>query len=209
MISIFLSLLAIFLLLVTSQYLWNNKILKGEAGRKFVHIAVGTFVATWPFYMSFSAIQVISLAFLVVVLLARKFKIFSAVHTVNRNSWGDVLFAIGIGMTAVLATSDWIFAVAILNLSLADGLAGIIGKNYGKSSGYKVFGYSKSVAGTVSFWLASLAILLVANHFGDLNIGITTIILLPILTAIVENIGILGADNIAVPLLVVLSLRLI
>lgn len=205
--AILLSLLAIFIVLVVSEYLWNNKILKDEAGRKFVHITVGTFVASWPFYMSFQTIQIISLAFLVVVLLARYLKLFSAVHTIDRDSWGDVLFAVGIGLTATLTKSEWIFAAAILNLSLADGLAALIGKNFGKKSNYKIFGYNKSVLGTLTFWLASLAILIMANHFGALGIGLMTFIWLPMLSAIAENIGTYGLDNVLVPVLVVLALK--
>ncbi|MGZ6005188.1 MAG: hypothetical protein ACXWLH_03470 [Candidatus Saccharimonadales bacterium] len=209
MIAVCLSILAIFLVLVLSEYLWNSKKLRGELGRKFVHISVGCFVASWPFYMSFRSIQMISLAFFVVVLLARKLKVFAAIHTVDRKSWGDVLFAVGIGLAAVFTKSDWIFLAAILNLSLADGLAGLIGKRYGKNSNYKVFGYTKSVVGTLTFWLVSLAILLFVKQLGDINIGLMTLVWLPVLTAIAENIGIYGLDNVLVPLLITMALRFV
>src|SRR4051794_31644966 len=108
MLYVFLSLMAVFLILVASELLWNSKKLKGELARKFVHITVGTFVAFWPFYMSFRTIQIISVAFLAVVLITKKLKIFKAVHTVNRKTWGDMLFAVGIGLAAFLTKNDWI-----------------------------------------------------------------------------------------------------
>jgi len=199
----------IFIILVTSEVLWNTKKLKGELGRKFVHITVGTFIAFWPFYMSFHTIQIISVALFVVVLGSRYLKIFQAVHTVSRKTWGDIMFAVGVGLAAIFTKSDWIFVAAVLHLSLADGLAAIVGKRYGKGSGYKVLGYTKSVVGTATFWLTSLLILVFVRQAGGITIAVSTFVWLPIACAAVENAGIYGLDNILVPLLVTLALRLV
>jgi len=208
MIPVFLSLALVLLILIISEVLWNAKVLKGEFGRKFVHIIVGSFVAFWPFYMSFRTIQLISIAFLVVVLASRRLKIFKAIRTVDRESWGDILFAVGVGLTATIAPNDWVFMVAILNLSLADGIAAIVGKRLGKNNRYKVFGYEKSIAGTMAFWLVSLAILLVALNFGSNQaVSLAVVMWLPLAAAALENVAILGFDNIFVPLLVVLILN--
>jgi phytol kinase len=206
MITVLLSLVAIFLILVLSEVLWNDKKLKGELARKFVHISVGTFVAFWPFYMSFHTIQLISVAFLLVTLASRYLKVFSAVHTVDRKTWGDVLFAVGIGATAIFTKSDWIFMAAILNMSLADGLAGIIGKRFGKSNNYKILGHAKSIAGSLTFLIVSLLVLIAANNFGHLNIDLGTIFGLAIAAMVVENFGIYGLDNVFVPILITLVL---
>jgi phytol kinase len=206
MIAVFLSLVAIFLILVISEVLWNHKKLNGELGRKFVHITVGSFVAFWPFYMSFRTIQLISIAFLIVVLAARYLKIFHAVHVANRKTWGDLTFAIGIGLTATIAQVGWFFTIAILSMSLADGLAGIIGSRYGKSNSYLVLGYKKSVIGSLTFWLVTLLIFVVTQKVGGITMPVGTVIILPLAATAIENLGILGLDNILVPVMITLAL---
>jgi len=207
MITVLLSLFLIFIVLVLSEILWNAKILRGELGRKFVHITVGSFVAFWPFFMSFHYIELISIAFLIVVLAVRRLKIFQAIHTVNRESWGDILFAIGIGLTALATSSNWIFTIAILHLSLADGLAAVVGSHFGKNSEYKILGHKKSIVGTLTFCLVSLIILLIALNQGSTQaLSLPLLIWLPVAAAALENVAVLGFDNIFVPLLLVVAL---
>ena len=208
MVAVILSLLAIFVVLVVADWLSRQKILKGEIGRKFIHISVGTFIAFWPFYMSFTAIQIISLALLAVVLTSKHFNIFPTVHGVNRKSWGEALFAIGIGLTALLTTSPWIFAAAILHLSLADGLAAIVGTSFGKKHEYKVLGFTKSYIGTATFFLMSVLVLIFVLTQGADDQLLTPLIILglPIAATATENIGVYGLDNIFIPVLVVVTL---
>lgn len=209
MIAVILSLVAVFLILVLSEILWNQKKLTGEFGRKFIHITVGTFVAFWPFYMSFRTIQLVSIAFLAVVLAARYLKVFSAVHVSNRKTWGDFMFAIGIGLAATLTTSEWIFMAAILSMSLADGLAAVLGKRYGKKNQYKVLGHTKSVIGTLIFIELSVLIIgltILLGPFVTVNPWLL-LIFLPLASAAVENFGMFGLDNVFVPLLVTLVLE--
>lgn len=208
MIATIFSLLVVFGLVVFGEYLWRTHKLKGEIGRKFIHITVGSFVAFWPIYMSFRSVQLISMAFLLVVLASKYFNVFKAIHTIDRKTWGDVMFAVGIGLTALLTKSTWVFAAAILHLSLADGLAAVIGKRYGRTNGYKVFGYTKSIAGTTTFWLVSVIILVTVFTFGAAGQWATVplIIWLPIVAGAIENMGIYGLDNIFVPLLIVIAL---
>ncbi len=205
MVAFLLATVPTFLILVLAERLWRQKKLVGEFGRKFIHITVGTYVAFWPFFMSFRLIQIISLAFLLVVMMSRKLGVFRSVSTIDRRTWGDVMFAVGIGVTAVLTTNKWIFMAAILHLSLADGLAGVLGKRYGKTNEYKVLGYSKSIVGTATFLVLSAAILTFALLAGQAQsyVVLPIVIFLPMLASAVENFGIFGLDNILVPLLVV------
>ncbi len=208
MIALMLSIIAVFVLLIIGEWLWRTRRLKGEFGRKFIHITIGTFVAFWPFYMSFGTIQIISVAFLLVVLASRYLNIFEAIHTINRKSWGDPLFAVGIGLAAHFTDSAWIFAAAILHMSLADGLAAVIGKRYGGDNVYKVLGYTKSVIGSATFLIVSFLILCLALSRGSAGVSLFSplLIWLPISALVLENFGIYGLDNIFVPLLIVVVL---
>lgn len=204
MISIALAIVPIGILLLLTEFLWRTNRLRGESARKLIHIIVGSYVAFWPFFISFTAIQLISVAFLVVVLVSQYFDIFKAIHGVARRTWGEVLFAVGIGLIATLTSEPWIFAACILHMSVADGLAALAGKRWGMAVRYQIDGHDKSVVGTTVFWLCSLIITGLAIYFiPSLQSDATPLLLwLPLAAAATENIGIGGTDNVLVPLLV-------
>jgi dolichol kinase len=199
----------IFLVLMASEYLWRKDILRGEAARKTIHILTGVFVATWPFFMSFKTIQLLSLALLVVVALSRYFKLFGSIHSVDRKSAGDILFAIGILLTAHATNNKWIFAAAMLHLGLADGLTGLIGSRTKSRTLFKVAGERRTLAASLTFFMCSLLIfgwvtIVAPAGLKDIAIYIPWV---AFLVTVVEGLGVWGTDNILVPLVVVLILN--
>src|SRR5688500_5216440 len=136
-----------FCILVLSEWLARAKDIHAELTRKLVHVAVGTFVAFWPFFLSWRQIQLLSLAFFVVICISIKFNVFSSIHAVKRSITGELLFAIVIGLLATINSNEWVFMAAMLHLSLAQGLAAVVGLGWGDNNGYKVFGRLKSIAG--------------------------------------------------------------
>ncbi|HLZ14360.1 MAG TPA: hypothetical protein VKQ34_00015 [Candidatus Saccharimonadales bacterium] len=202
----FAAVVAVFLILVFAEYLSRYKGVHSELTRKLVHILVGAFVAFWPFFLSWRAIQLLSVAFLIVVLVSVKLNIFGSIHAVKRNALGEILFALVIGILALIANTKWVFAAAMLNLSVADGLAAVVGLAFGDGSTYRVFGRRKSVAGSLAFFFASLAIMVGYAAFSGASYSAVTIIWLPALAAIAENLAVQGTDNLVIPLLVALVL---
>lgn len=204
MLAALLTVAPVFALLILTEYLWRSNKLRGESARKFIHIIVGSYVAFWPFFISFMAIQLISVAFLLVVMVSQQFDIFKAIHGVARRTWGEVLFAVGIGLVATLAKEPWVFTACILHMSVGDGLAALAGKRWGKGNSYEIDGHVKSVVGTVVFWVCSFVITGVTIYFVPaLHADIRPLLIwLPIGAALTENIGIGGTDNVLVPLLV-------
>lgn len=208
--GLIIALAGVFAILVVSEIGWRRKVFRGESARKFVHISVGTFVAFWPYFMTWRQIQLMSLAFLVVVILSMQKHLFHAVHSVNRRTWGELFFPIGIGISALIMPSPIIFTAAILHLSLADGLAAVIGKKFGLLHQYRIHRYSKTLAGTLMFFLTSLIIVSTTVVLSGNSISwplLPLIIWLPVAATIVENISPAGTDNVFVPLLVVLVLQ--
>ncbi|HUS26039.1 MAG TPA: hypothetical protein VMY99_01680 [Nevskiaceae bacterium] len=193
-------------ILLAAEWLSRARGIHAELTRKFVHMAVGTFVAFWPFFLSWSQIQVLSFAFFVVVLASIKFDIFRSIHAVKRNASGELLFAMVIGFLSLIAQTPWVFAAAMLNLSLADGLAAIVGLLYGDNNQYKVFGRTKSKAGTAAFFITSLLIMVAVALFSNESVTPLAFILIPALAAITENVAPHGSDNLVMPLLVALLL---
>lgn len=199
-------LLALFSILLVNEWLWKKKIIEGELARKSVHISIGTFGAFWPFFMPWQHIQIIALAAVIFIIFMRKAKVFNSIYGVKRRSWGDLIAPITIGVIAMFEPSKWIFAAAVLHIALADGLAAVIGTRYGKHNTYKVFWNTKSVIGTMTFWIVSLSILvwaLVLNPPVVTGLTLPVLLWLPLMAASVENISPFGFDNLFVPLLVV------
>jgi len=201
MIATILVLLCTFLILVFAEYLSRYRGVHSELTRKFVHMAVGTFVAFWPFFMSWGNIQLLSLAFFVVVSMSLKFNIFRSIHAVDRNMVGEMLFAAVIGVLALISTSQWIFMAAMLHLSLGDGLAAIVGLGWGDKNQYKIWGSTKSRVGTIAFAVTSVIITII-YVIGSGNGGIAVVVLLPLLATLAENLAVRGTDNLVMPLLV-------
>lgn len=210
MIDVLLGISPVFILLVLSEYLWRTHRLRGERARKLVHVAAGTFIAFWPWFMSFYQIQVISLVMVLVVILARRFNLFRGIYSVRRRTLGDIMFPFTVGILATLTQSEWIFAAALLHLGLADGLAAVVGDRLGKKNRYKIFGEVRSIAGSVTFLVVSILIMTAVISFGPdefKGFYLPLLILLPIAATCIENLSVRGADNIFVPLFIALTLN--
>lgn len=204
-------LLGVGAILGISEILWQKKILKGENQRKFVHIAGGCFAAFWPWLISWRAIQVLGVVLLAGVLANRYRKFSHFQDGTRRESYGDIFSALAIVACASLTTEPVFFAIAILHLALADGLAAVVGTGYGKKWRYKVFGHTKTVIGSMTFWFVSLCIigcgvLFASDILAYTNYALLLVALPPIL-ATLENLAILGSDNIVIPVAVIFTLN--
>jgi phytol kinase len=193
---------AVFALIAVSEILWRNRDIDPEYTRKFIHISVGTFVAFWPLFLTRNEIITLSGA------LSSYFKVFTAIHSVQRPTWGEVFFALSVGVLAYVAQSGWIYLAALLHMSLADGLAAIIGTKFGRRTRYYIFGHPKSAVGTVAFIVVSAVIF---AGFFKFTPNPFTLWFIPITltAAVIENIAVRGLDNLLVPLLVAVSLNLL
>lgn len=204
------ALVAVFFLIIAAERLRKSHKLKPEITRKFIHITVGSFVAFWPFFMPDYMIYGICLAFIAVVTASRFLGFFPSIHKVDRKTWGDVLFPLGIAATLLLAGNDWIFAASILHLSLADGFAALAGERFGAKNSYRIWGYKKTLAGNAAFFLISLVIvgsLAWLDPANFINLSGMQVIAFATIATVLESVAIRGSDNIVVPLAVVLLLN--
>jgi phytol kinase len=201
--------LIVFILVCISEFWWRRHPVHTELSRKFVHITVGSFVAFWPFFLTWHEIEFMSVAFFVVVTISKQLKILKAIHSVQRPTWGELFFALTVGLTAFITHNKWIYMTALLQMSLADGLAAIVGIRYGKQNSYRIFGQAKSLAGTGTFFVVSLVTLLVDIHIGVVHQSFILLLSLAIGASLIENLGTYGLDNILVPVLIAGVLRII
>jgi dolichol kinase len=212
MLAVILSLLGVLIVLLLDEFFWRRKLVHGELKRKFVHIVVTIFVAFWPWIMSWKSIQLIGIAMVLVLLVNRQLKILHYLGNSRQRTYGEVFLALAITTTALLTDNKVFFAIAMLHVALADGLAAVIGTKFGRNWSYKVFSQTKTIAGSMTFWIVSLFILgvglLWAHNVIPLNHYSILLIILPPILTLVENIAALGIDNLAVPVVVVIALQL-
>ncbi len=213
MVNALLAALGIAAILAVSEVAWKRAHIYDELARKFVHISSGVFIAFLPFWVSYTWIMVLAIGFVIANVVNRYTNYFHAIHAVKRKSWGDVLFGVGVFAVAWFQPSPWLFAAAILQVSLADGLAAVAGVTYGRSHGrYYLFGQPKSVIGSLVFVGVSMILtagLFVADsYFANALTLWPVVIMLPLLLVCVENLAVYGTDNVFLPLvtLAVLSL---
>jgi len=210
--AIFLSLAFIFLVLLVSEFLWRSNKLEPETARKFIHIIVGSFIAFWPLYMSWRTIQLLAVALFLGVLISYQFGVFGAIHHVKRRTSGELWYPVGVGLSALLTTQPWIFCVAILHLSLADGAAAIVGTNWGlHHKSYQIGTHTKSFLGSLAFFTVSSLLSLAAYTIlrDELpGVSLAVFATMPFLATAVESISRKGLDNVFVPLSVIFALSL-
>jgi len=211
LLKILFSLAPVAIILIVSELLWRKEIVKGERARKFIHILAGSWIAFWPFYISFEAIGLLGLVALIVLLYSRIAHLFHGIYAVQRRTYGELLFAAAIIVCAMLGQEPWIFTASILFLSLADGIAAVVGRFWGITNQYLVFGMRalrKSRAGTAAYFVITYAILAVVWLIGGADVMreniVTVFVIVPVIATILENIGPYGTDNVLTPLFVTL-----
>jgi dolichol kinase len=201
-----LTIVTVFVLLSLNELWWRKHAVHSELSRKFVHVSVGSFVAFWPYFLSWHEIQFLSVAFLAVIALSKYLRLFQAIHSVQRPTWGEALFAIAVGATTLITHNDAIYAAALLQMSLADGMAAVIGTRFGNRQKYLIWGYAKSVLGTLTFFIVSLLILVGFSHYAHAQLSIAWIVGIAAIAGFIENIAIRGLDNLLVPIAVAVLL---
>lgn len=211
MLAVIVCLIGVLALMLAAEHIWRRRILVGGNLRKFVHILLGVFIAFWPWLIGWQAIQLISGAMLGAALLVRYvpvFKFAAGLHTAN---YGDLFFIGAILVCASITTNNIFFALAILELALADGAAAIIGQKYGHPWRYKVLGHTKTVLGSMAFWFITVCLLgvglLGAHQLIDYRHYALLVIFVPPLLTALENFSVFGLDNLTVPITLLLILE--
>lgn len=196
------------LILSISEFIRKRVGLANEYSRKNYHAVHAVLIGFAPFLVSYQIIIGFEILLFVEMLLVRKYKLMPWLYDVGRISWGDLFGVCGVIFISVLNPDPWVFLVAMFHLGLADSAAALIGKKYGKTTSYKVFGNVKSLVGSMAFLLTSVVITIAALALTPLQIqSLYVLLILPPLVTLSENISIFGSDNFVIPAVVVLVLQ--
>lgn len=191
--------------LTISEFIRKRVAVDNEYSRKTYHIVHAVLFGLAPFLVSYQIIIGLELLLLLEILIIRRYNLLPWLHEVGRLSWGDVFTIAGVVVISLLQPDSWIFLAAMLHLGFADSAAALVGKKYGKSTSYKVFGQTKSLVGSLAFYVTSFTITLVLMQYMPPQYhSLAVLLLLPPLVTLVENIGIFGSDNFVIPVVLVL-----
>jgi len=190
---------------VAAEFLRRRSYIGNEGSRKLIHTAHGVVIASWPFFTSYKFIIYAEILFIIVVLLARAFKLMQPLRNIKRRSLGEIFFPVAVIVLALYSPLTLIFAVAMLHLALADTAANLVGR-YVKKGRYTVFGQEKSIPGSLAFYTVSVCITGAGIVFIPVNLPMLNVfyglILVPAAAMLAENLSPYGSDNFTVPLVV-------
>jgi phytol kinase len=176
-----------------------------EWSRKVVHIGGGA-VVPLAWVTGIDRWLALSAAALITLLAAfnHRQRLLPAIEDVGRDSFGTVAY--GLSITVLLA---WLWperadavCAGVLVMALGDGLAGLVGPLV-PSPSWRVLGERRSLAGTSSMAVASLVVLLVLSLVRMPAAPEPLMLLVMVGTATaLEQVALLGVDNLSVPLAV-------
>ena len=177
-----------------------------EVQRKLIHVATGLYALSlpwlfpdrWPVYVLIGVTLVVML-----VLRLPNSRLGKTLHGVERQSYGDLLLALSVGLCLFLAGDDlYLYVLPIAVLTLADAAAALAGSTYGTRF-FRIEDGRKSVEGSAVFFLITLLIsivcLMLMTPLPPLNIIVISMMVAGFGT-LVEAASWRGFDNLFLPL---------
>jgi dolichol kinase len=172
-----------------------------EHSRKLVHACSGVAGAALPIVMSFRAIIVLTTLFVPFMLVSRRVGLFPAVHGVERATFGEVYFPLGVLLVAFVFPDRLLYAFGVLVMGLSDAAASTAGQRWGRR-GYRVRAATKTYVGSGAFLATTFLLALVALAVGDDWFALTAVaVALAVAAALtlVEGASAGGVDNVVLP----------
>ncbi len=179
--------------------------LAAELKRKAVHLIMGCFCLTFPWIFSTpTPVDLLALISLSLLLAIRWFKpaLGQILHSVERLSFGELLFPVAVAIVFRLAHGDLShYLPAIAVLTFADTAGALIGKRYGKHL-YRTNAGTKSLEGSLAVFLVSFFIVLLSGIGSDPLTNLLIAVVVALVATMAEGILGAGIDNLVLPIAV-------
>ncbi len=201
----------IFLALLVTAELWRRLgSPQPEHTRKLVHLGGGIACLFFPFLVSSPwVVLALSLPLTLLFVAGAKLGFLKSLHGVGRKSRGAEYYPLAVFLVFIMTLGrPWLYLSAVLVLAVGDAFAALIGSRYGVVR-YEVETETKSLEGSLVFLvIAFLAIHLPTLLLTDLSRPVCVLAALLVATLVTgfEAISLEGADNVFVPLAVVIIL---
>jgi len=181
---------------------------RAEWTRKVVHIGAGPVVLiAWALGIDrWVALPSAALATLLAAVNHRR-RLLPGLEDVDRFSYGTVAYGASITLLLLVwwPQAPLVVASGVLVMAFADGLAGLVGPQVASLS-WLILGQRRSLAGTATMALTSLAVLLalaaLAGASGQPVPTPASVVVIALAAALLEQVAIGGLDNLTVPLAV-------
>lgn len=173
--------------------------------RRVIHIGTAAVAGTAPLFVTKDELIVVSIIFAVLLLAGHFSSLLSAIHGVERKTFGDVYLPLSVALSAQLFLPDHLmaFQFGIFIMGISDPLAGLVGEKFGKHH-FIIFSNKKSLEGSLAFFASALILtLLFVPTFSYYSI------LIPTVLTLVEFIFAYGLDNLALPIIAAYLIQLI
>lgn len=197
-----------FLLLLAAAEVWTRRGRpQPERPRKLVHLLGGLICLAFPWFLTSPwTVAALGAGLTAAFLIGRKHGLLECLYGVERKSLG-VEYYPGMVFTLFWLAHErpWLYAASLLSLAVADALAALVGKHWGRWR-YEVDDENRSVEGSLTFFLAALcamgAPLLLSDEpelpsrIQRLPIAAVAAVLVTLFEAVSRH----GRDNLWVPL---------
>ena len=178
-----------------------------EASRKFIHILLSNW---WLILMAFFDNLVFAIvppiAFVIINFLSYKGNVIKVMERdeENKDGLGTVYYAASLIPLVILSygltNNPLIGLVGFFIMAYGDGFAAIAGKGI-ESKKFKIFGATKSVAGSAVMFIMSFVIALAVFAYSNTELFFVKSILIAMVATVLEAISAKGTDNITVPVI--------
>jgi dolichol kinase len=209
-------LFAILFLLIFNEMVYRRLGLKGEITRKFAHFTATLSTVTFPYlFESHWYVLFLALLFFILLFISRNRTYLKSIHDIDRESLGSFLLPIAIYLTFLVADLEnnrFLFILPILVLAISDPIAGILGINL-QQYNHKInlFGWKlqKTWLGSLSFFVSSLIISIIAFYFNQGAFTLKTFwlsLMVATVSTLTEMLSWRGTDNLVIPMSVLIVL---
>ena len=177
-----------------------------EWSRKVVHIGTGAVVLlAWAFAIPRDLALGAAALVTVGTALNHRFRLLPAVEDVGRHSYGTIAYGASITILLALFWPQQPLPVAagVLVMACGDGLAGLVGPQI-NSPRWRIFGQTKSLAGTAAMaltsWIVLVLLIGVAQATGAPAPSLVAAAVIAVAATGLEQLSGFGLDNLSVPL---------
>ena len=172
--------------------------------RRAIHIGTAVVAGIAPIFVTKGEIFWVSIIFAAVLFIGRIYHLFSAIHSVERRTFGEIYLPLGVALTALffLPQNVQAFQFGVFIMGISDALGGLVGEKFGKHS-LNIFGNKKTIEGSLAFFVISLVV--TAIFFPVVSYQL---FLIPAVLTLAELCLVYGLDNIVLPLLGALLFRI-
>ncbi len=202
LLGLFVVYIYVFLVLLASENIFKNNSLHG---RKFLHIMVGNIIFILPLFETRMVIVFLAAApFIVLTFLISPYSPIDLMSKTSAkgHSLGLVYYSISWTVLAFVFFNNLeVIAIGIVAMSYGDGFASLIGKKFGKTC-FVIWGDTKSIEGSLSMFLATFLMMIVALiFFNRIPNNLIIIPLVALIATVAEAFVPKGLDNLSCSLI--------